>query len=67
MIKHFKPTIEQINNSIKKLVSIEYLKVIGNDIHYLPWVKFGKFNASVRLILLLICGLFNKLELKFSK
>lgn len=36
MIKHFKPTIEQVNNSIKKLVSIEYLKIHGNDIHYVP-------------------------------
>lgn len=37
MVRIFKPTIEQINNCIKKLIGKEYLKIVGNDVYYLPW------------------------------
>lgn len=36
MVRIFRPTIEQINNCIKKLIAKDYLKIVGNDIVYLP-------------------------------
>lgn len=36
MIRNFRPTIEQVNNCIRRLCDKEYIRLVGSTLHYVP-------------------------------